>query len=204
MYYAKKRMISEKLKNIFQGKHKIENLVVFLILLIIVVIAINYIMHGNKKTTKQDLNNIDNNEIVQVSSNTKNEENIEIKLEKILSKISGVGNVKVMITYAESSTLLPVYNEDSKESNTTESDTGGGTRTISEVNNQKEIIYKENSDGTKEPVTQSVVSPKIEGAIITATGAGNAEVKSNIVQAVEAATGLLAHKIQVFKMVEEN
>ena len=62
------------------------------------------------------------------------------------------------------------------------------------------MIYKEDSSGNREPVTQSVISPQIEGAIITAEGADNAEVKSAIVQAVEAATGLATHKIQVFKM----
>ena len=45
-----------------------------------------------------------------------------------------------------------------------------------------------------------MVNPKIEGAIITAKGANNAEVKNNIIQAVEAVTGLATHKIQVFEM----
>lgn len=52
----------------------------------------------------------------------------------------------------------------------------------------------------KTPVTQSTVNPTIEGAIITAQGASNAETKANIIQAVEAATGLATHKIQVFEM----
>ena len=42
--------------------------------------------------------------------------------------------------------------------------------------------------------------PTIEGAIITAKGASNATVKSNIISAVEAATGLTIDKIQVFEM----
>ena len=42
--------------------------------------------------------------------------------------------------------------------------------------------------------------PVIEGAIITAQGASNANVKSSIVSAVEAVTGLAVHKIQVFEM----
>lgn len=46
----------------------------------------------------------------------------------------------------------------------------------------------------------SIVSPKIEGAIITAQGASNVEVKSNIISAVEAVTGIGSHKIQVFEM----
>ena len=52
----------------------------------------------------------------------------------------------------------------------------------------------------KTPIIQKTVQPKIEGAIITAKGASNATVKTNIVQAVEAATGLATHKIQVFEM----
>ena len=51
-----------------------------------------------------------------------------------------------------------------------------------------------------EIIIQKTISPKIEGAIITATGANNASVKVNIIQAVEAATGLATHKIQVFQM----
>ena len=42
--------------------------------------------------------------------------------------------------------------------------------------------------------------PKIEGTIITAEGADDANVKENIIQAVSAATGLASHKIQVFQM----
>lgn len=76
---------------------------------------------------------------------------------------------------------------------------GGGTRVVNETSTSKEIIYEEN-DGVRTPMTQSVVNPKIEGAIITATGAGNADVKTNIVQAVEAVTGLATYKIQVFEM----
>lgn len=77
---------------------------------------------------------------------------------------------------------------------------GGGSRKIVQSSNKKEVIYQE-VNGEKVPVTQSVIKPKIEGAIITAVGANDSNVKSNIVQAVEAATGLATHKIQVFEMV---
>ena len=92
-----------------------------------------------------------------------------------------------------------MYNESSKVSNTEESDTSGGTRKIQETDSQKDIIYKE-ENGEKTPITQKVVQPKIEGAIITAKGANNADIKANIIQAVEAVTGLATHKIQVFEM----
>ena len=76
---------------------------------------------------------------------------------------------------------------------------GGGNRKITEISSKKEVIYQE-INGQKVPVTQSTIKPKIEGAIITATGAKNSDVKMKITQAVEAATGLATHKIQVFEM----
>ena len=45
--------------------------------------------------------------------------------------------------------------------------------------------------------------PKIEGALILAEGANNGTVKTNIIQAVEALTGLSSHKIQVLQINKE-
>lgn len=195
-----------KFKEIFKGKRKTENLIILLILIVIVVVAINYILKDNKDTTSdvnetKDLNVKSN--VIQVS-NEISEDELELKLEKILSKIAGVGKVKVMITYSESNTLIPVYDENTKVSNTTENDNSGGTRTIEETDNQKQVIYRENTDGSKEPVTKSILNPKIEGAIITAVGANDINIKTKIIQAIEAATGLATHKIQVFEMNTED
>lgn len=46
----------------------------------------------------------------------------------------------------------------------------GGNRKISQTSTKKEVIY-EDKNGEKVPVVQSIVKPKIEGAIIIATGA---------------------------------
>ena len=92
-----------------------------------------------------------------------------------------------------------MYNETYTSSNTEETDTNGGIRKIEQTDTNKEIIYEE-KNGEKSPITQKVIMPKIEGAIITAEGAENANVKTNIIQAVSAATGLATYKIQVFEM----
>ena len=125
-------------------------------------------------------------------------------LEEILSNIRGVGNVKVMITYAETSKTVPVYNEESTEENTEETDSEGGTRKVTQTDVKKEVIYEESDGGGKTLITQSIISPTIEGAIITAEGAGDATVKTNIIQAVGAVTGLATHKIQVFEMARKD
>lgn len=207
-------MIKEKLKNIFQkkeedgnNKKKIENLVVFLVILIITLIVINVIWNGDKKEDKDkttDSNkrladtSIQNNNDNSLTSE-KTETNLTNDLEEILSNINGVGKVKVMITYSETSSIVPVYNEESTMENTEETDSEGGTRKVSQTDTRKEVIYEEN-DGNKTLITQSVISPKIEGAIITAEGAVNPTVKTNIIQAVSAVTGLATHKVQVFEM----
>lgn len=124
---------------------------------------------------------------------------MEEKLEDILSNVKGVGRVKVMITYSKTSQIIPMYDEDSSTSTTEEKDSGGGTRIVNETTSKKDIIYKE-TDGVKTPITQSVINPAIEGAIIAAEGAGDANIKTNIIQAVEAVTGIATYKIQVLEL----
>ena len=205
-------MFRDKLKGLFKkdnneaegnDKRKIENIVFFIILLVITIVIINSIWNGNKQTTKQE-NNVNTKQLALQEQEKNNieltaSEELEKKLENILSKIEGVGNVKVCINYSESSEVVAMFNENSKVSTTEETDTSGGIRKIQQTDSQKDIVYKEDN-GEKTPITKKVVQPKIEGAIVTAKGANNANTKSNIIQAVEAVTGVASHKIQVFEM----
>ena len=59
-------------------------------------------------------------------------------------------------------------------------------------------------NGNRVPITEKIIMPKMEGALIVAEGGDNAEIKTSIIQAVEALTGLPAHKIQVLEMKVEN
>lgn len=190
-------MLKEKLKDLItkeegkDSKKKIENIVVFILIIIITVIAINAIWSGEKKEVpkqestsgvEKQLATTEKEATVQTSQT-----DIQTNLESILSSIDGVGKVKVLVTYSESSQVMAMYNENNKNSQVEEKDSGGGTRTTTQNDSQKEVIYKE-ENGEKIPITQKVISPKIEGAIITAQGASSANVKNNIIQAVEAAT----------------
>lgn len=204
MFKDKLNKIIERDKEEGNNKKKIENLVFFVVVLIITIVVINVIW--NDKNTSKDTKEVDNNKklatVNQVQNQTEQvsqEQTLSQKLESILSKIQGVGDVNVFINYSESSEVVAMYNENSKSSTTEETDTSGGVRKIQETDSQKDVIFQEN-DGVKTPMTKKVVEPKIEGAIITAKGASNIDVKTNIIQAVEAATGLATHKIQVFEM----
>ncbi len=184
----------KNLKNIFKNENKkTENLIFFLIVLVITLILINRIMVEDDKEPKVE-NKTNGSELVKATTDI--ETNLEDRLENILGKISGVGNVEVMITYSESGSISPLYNETSSNSKTQEEVEAGNTKTTETTESKKEIIV----DSASQPIIGKSANPKIEGAIITAQGANNSKVKENIILAVEAATGLASHKIQVFGM----
>ena len=126
-------MFKDKIKSIIEknvkgdNKKTVENLVVFLVLLIITIISINLIWgKDTERKTKepdeessyvvlaQEINNSNNSE--------KDEYNLERKLEDTLSKISGVGKVQVLITYSETSEVVAMHNEEKNTSKTEEND----------------------------------------------------------------------------------
>lgn len=182
----------EKFRKLFKDENKkTENLIFFLIVLVITLILINRIM-VEEEVPKEKIQN--NN--VELAQNYNSESDLEVRLKNILSKISGVGNVDVMITYSESSSVSPLYNETSSVSVSEEKLEAGNTKITETNENQREILV----DSTSNPIIEKSINPKIEGAIITAQGAKNSKIKADIVSAVEAATGLAPHKIQVFNM----
>lgn len=194
----------EKKSKGVKNKRKIENMVTFIVLLVITVIMINKIIKSDSKSGKDSKSSSSYKTFVDSKINTNSvevsnmevETNLEKELEEILSKMQGVGDVKVLVTYSQTSQIVPIYNESNKSSSTKEDDSEGGSRHISESDSTKEVVLDSNND----IITESVLFPKIEGAIVMAKGANNVEIKNNIIQAVCAVTGLSSHKVQVFEL----
>lgn len=195
-------MLKEKLKKIItkktegNNKKNIENLVTFLILLIITVIAINMIWSKDEKQLEKEEASykVLASENSNITENT--EYDLQTELEDILSKMYGIGKVDVLITYSQTNTVVPMYSETESSMVTEETDSGGGTRKQESLNLNKEVI----TDGDNKAITQTVILPKVEGAIVIAEGGGNVTTKANIIQAISAVTGLATYKVQVFEM----
>lgn len=183
-------------------KRKIENLIFLIIIASITIIIIKILIKPTSNNEQKDNIKQLAKENININTQIENKNEIESKLEKILAKLDGVGKVNVMITYSKAEEIEPVYNENKKEEITQENDNEGGVRTINQQESNKEVIYEE-INGEKQLVTKSVYSPKIEGAIVIAQGGDNINIKTNIIQAVEAVTGLSTYKIQVFDMGKE-
>jgi stage III sporulation protein AG len=190
-------VMKEKWDNLFKNK-KTENLIFFLVVLIVTLIIINQIL--NEDTDKNYNENTQNTAVLASSidsTSINSSSSLSKNLEEILTKIEGVGDVSVLITYSEAEvTKVPMYNENNTVNESEETASGGSVKKTTSTTSNKEVIMGADDN----PVIQTIETPKIEGAIITAQGASNITVKSNIISAVEAATGLATHKIQVFEM----
>lgn len=166
-------------------KKNIENLVIFLVGIVIVIIAGGYLF-GDKEDTKST-----------GSEDIFNETKYEEKLATILSKIENAGKVDVMVSYQTGIETVPLL--DTKDNNiVTEENNSGNTRKTEQTSAETNIIFNQEKSGNKVPYISKKIMPKVEGVIVACDGGKNEIVKGNIVKAVCAVTGIPAEKIQVF------
>lgn len=126
-------------------------------------------------------------------------EYLEEKLEAVLSRMDGVGDVEVMVTVSDMGERVVEKDTNGTKTVTTEVDSAGGNRTVSENTAEGETVYVENGD-EKYPYVQKEKMPTVEGVVVVAQGGGNSVVVSNISEAVEALLPVEAHRIKVVKM----
>ncbi|MBR3888145.1 MAG: hypothetical protein IKJ32_03510 [Clostridia bacterium] len=182
-----------KLLDKFSDKKKVENLITFLILLVILIVALNSIYNEDESQA------IENKEVN--SLNTRNESyktEFEIRLENILSKINGAGEVSVMVSYENEVKKIPMVDTKNTTTVTSEKDSAGGERKTEETNIEEIVIYESNGN-LKSPVIQEYTVPKILGVIVVAEGAKDMTVKEKLINAVTSITDVASHKIQVLE-----
>ncbi len=114
-------------------------------------------------------------------------ENLETRLEQILSQVSGAGNVRVLLTQERGETS--VYQLDRQEV------TDGDRREI-----RQDTITVTGSDRQQEGLLTQVEAPRYRGAVIVCQGGDNPTVRLSVVEAVSGATGLPSNRITVLKM----
>ena len=125
---------------------------------------------------------------------------VENRLEALLSGMDGVGEVKVMVTL--SSSMEQVVEKDVPYSmdTTKETDSVGGSRDVVNSKQEETTVYVTDQAGNKTPYISKTLEPAIEGVTVVAQGGGNAVVQKNITDVIQALFGVEAHKIKVVKM----
>ena len=193
---VKIRKVFEHLKH---GKVKKDQLlIVFLVGILLLVISIPA---GTKKDsntgTKKTLANSSKSSV----GTTKQSEYtayMEERLERILSRIDGAGQVQVMITWKSDGEKVV---EKDRKSNESEQDSQGGSRTTSSHDIQETTVYNSGSStsGVQEPYVSKELSPQAQGVIVIAPGGDDAVVVKNITEAVQALFEIDTHKIRIMK-----
>lgn len=124
---------------------------------------------------------------------------LEHRLAEVLKKVDGVGEVQVMITLKSSRELVVEREESISRSATSESDSQGGSREISQTQMGESVVYS--SEGTvSEPYVVKTLTPEIEGVLVVAEGAGNSAVNRTITVIVQALFDVEPHKVSVVRM----
>ena len=130
-------------------------------------------------------------------------EKMEQRLEKILGKVEGVGEVSVMITLKSSGEKVVEKDLESSGNSTEEADSQGGTRKTTDSSKKEETVFYSNESGSSEPYVIKEMEPEREGVLVIAEGGDNPSVGKNISDAILALFSIDAHKIKVMKSVNE-
>ncbi|MBQ6886625.1 MAG: stage III sporulation protein AG [Lachnospiraceae bacterium] len=185
---------------------KKENMIVFILLGVLLFIIV-YPIDENKseKSVLLDSKSEIIKEEINTSTTSNNKETdyityLEEKLENTLSFVEGVGKIKVMVTVSTSQKEVVEKDRAIQRSNTTETDSEGGTRNINNTESTETTLYTVDGNGNQIPYVTQVYEPEITGVMVVAQGAGKENVNSDISEAIQALFGIEAHKIKIAKM----
>ena len=125
------------------------------------------------------------------------EKELEQRIAGLLDRVEGVGKADVMVVLKSSEERVFHVDKNSRTSATEEKGEDG--RIVREQELSESTVM---GGGNQGPVVEKELTPEVAGIVISADGGGNASVRAEISEAMEALFGLPAHKIKVLKRVE--
>lgn len=163
-------------------------------------------MFNTKKPKQNSSPSINKTEIQQNDKNTTSYSSntyiteMENKLKTILKKVSGIGQVEVMITLKSSEEQVPLKDTHSTQESLNEADGEGGNRANNNVQQEENTVLADDGNGNSVPYILKELEPKVEGIVVIAEGGSNDTVKLEIMEAAQALFDVPANKIKVMKM----
>lgn len=129
------------------------------------------------------------------------EKQLEERVKELLRMTEGVGEADVMIVLKSSGEKIIHEDQKRRRASSEEADSAGGTRKTVDEEAEKSVVFVENGS-EKAPIVEKELRPAVEGVVISAQGGGNASVKTEISEAMQALFNIPAHKIKVLKRVD--
>ena len=117
------------------------------------------------------------------------ERELEQRLAGLISRIDGAGEVTVMVTLDTVSQR--VYEKDTKSESSSKSDPDGSSQS---EGRETEVVL---AGSAKEPLQVGTVQPKVRGAAVVCSGAGDPVVKERVANTVAKALNIGLSKVYV-------
>ena len=152
----------------------------------------------DKKTKKEQQETETANVTAAVYEDAAYVKELETRLKTALSQVSGVGKVEVMITLKSSGEDILEKDVPYERESSTETD-GTSVKQQNSYSCQEETVLIE-SDGDTAPYVVSSVYPQVEGVLVVAQGGASPQIKTEIIESVQALFGVEAHKVKVLGM----
>lgn len=121
----------------------------------------------------------------------------ENQLTEVISNMLGIEEVVVKVNLDSTEELVAETNKNIAEQHTKEKDNQGGTREITDLNRDEQVvIYR--VDSNDKPLILKTLKPKVRGVIVVAKGAEKVQVKALISEAVQRLLGIPPYKIGIY------
>ena len=192
----------DELKNLFTGRGTKSNNSNYLRNIIILgMIGTLLLLFGNMfssiNTPRERTVIQENNTKQELSTASNYQDQLEAKLEEIISLIDGVGRVRVQVYLKSSVEYEYEYNQNTTSKITSENDQSGGERRIEEDIQESDLVILRDSSGNEQPLIRRKNIPVVSGILIVAEGAENSHIKYSITRAVSNLLELPLYKINI-------
>jgi stage III sporulation protein AG len=128
---------------------------------------------------------------------------MENKLERILRRVSGIGEVKVMITLKASKEQVTLKDRPYTQEGVNEVDGEGGSRVNNSIKREESTVIVTNGNGDAAPYIIQELEPEVGGVVVIAEGGDDAGLIMDIMEAAEVLFDISVNKVKVMKMKNE-
>lgn len=118
------------------------------------------------------------------------------ELKFVLEQMKGVSNVDVVVKLDSTEKQVYEKNYSTINKETTELDSDSGERSITETNDENNVVIIKNGE-EEVPVVAETVMPEVKGILVVAEGVDNIVVKEKVIEAVSRGFDVPTHKIAV-------
>jgi len=184
----------KKIKEILSND-KVKYVIIFLGVIGIILIFTSNFSKGKLKENKK------NDKDFSTSDTYEYKEQLEENLKNIISEISGVGNVKVLVTLESS--MQNVYATEQKKNKEAVEDRNENENERSKKQESNEVETKyitiKDSDGTEKALSVMQIQPIVKGVVVICSGGDNIDVKNKVIETVKTALNITSKRVFVTK-----